>query len=456
MEQQPNMLQLNPDLLQDGLKIPKTGENSNKAAYDNYLLTGFLLIFTMVTGFILWTVLAPIQGAVIAAGTVVVEGKPKTLQHLDGGIVSDILVSDGDKVSVGDVLLRLDPTSLNANRDLIQKRLDEATAFHARLTAERDSRSYIPWKTVFPSANRTPNVDMIIKDQTQLFKTRRSASQGQLAQLQKRLQQSEEQILGFQSQSAANQSQLDIILKELEGLRELFKDGYVSQTRILALEREQAGLSGQISGLQAEIARTRTVMGETEIEILQVTRLMQEAVLTELRVKESEISDLKEQLISASDQAGRVDVIAPVSGTIHNMAISTLGGVITPANPIMDIIPDTDRLIVESKVEPMYVDQIYSGQDTTVRLSAFNQRTTPELNGKVISISANTTIDPVTSLPFYTVRIEIPTAELSRLKGLVLVPGMPAEAFIQTDKRTVMNYLLKPATDQLSRSFREE
>ena len=450
------MLELNPNLLQNGSQIQTVKKKQPKAAYDNYLLTGFFLIFALVSGFVLWTTLAPIQGAVIAAGTVVVEGKPKTLQHLDGGIVSEILVSDGDKVNAGDVLLRLDPTSLNANRDLIQKRLDEAIAFQARLTAERDRRSNIPWKTIFPSDKRSPNVATIIKDQTQLFQTRRSASQGQLAQLQKRLQQSEEQILGFQSQSAANQSQLNIILKELEGLRELFKDGYVSQTRILALEREQAGLSGQISGLKAEIARTRTVIGETEIEILQVTRLMQEAVLTELRVKESEISDLKEQLISASDQASRVDVLAPVSGTIHNMAISTLGGVITPANPIMDIIPNTDRLIIESKVEPMYVDQIYAGQDTTVRLSAFNQRTTPELNGKVISISANTTIDPVSGVPFYTVKIEIPTAEISRLKGLILVPGMPAEAFMQTDKRTVINYLLKPATDQLSRSFREE
>ena len=450
------MLQINPDALQNGIPLPSKDKDHPKAAYDIYLLTGFLLIAAMIGGFVLWTFLAPIQGAVIAPGTIVVEGKPKTLQHLDGGIVGEILVRDGDKVNAGDVLLRLDPTSLNANRDLLQNRLNEAKAFRARLTTERDGKSYIPWKTIFPEIKRTPNLTMIMQDQTQLFETRQRAFQGKLDQLQKRLEQSDEQIIGLKAQSTANQSQLNIISKELIGLRELFKDGYVSQTRILTLEREQAGLTGQIANLQSEIARVRTVIGETEIEILQVTRTSIEAILTELRVKESEISDLKEQLITASNQAGRVDVIAPVSGRVHNMSVTTIGGVISPANPIMDIIPDTDRLIVESQVEPMFVDQIYPGQDTTVRLSAFNQRTTPELNGKVKSISANTVIDPVTSIPFYTVRIEISQNELSRLDGLILVPGMPAEAFMQTDKRTVINYLLKPASDQLNRAFRED
>ena len=427
-----------------------------KAGYDKYLLSGFFLIFALVAGFVAWAAFAPIQGAVIAPGTVVVEGKPKTLQHLDGGIVGEILVKDGDKVKAGDVVLRLDPTSLNANRDLLQKRLDEAKAFRARLMAERDGQQAVQWSRTFPANSRTPDLKMIINDQTQLFNTRRSASQGQLAQLRKRLQQFGEQIAGFVSQVRAHESQLSIISKELQGLHELFRDGYVSQTRILSLEREQAGLSGEIARLQADIARTNASIGETEIEILQVTRSAQEAVLTELRSRESEISDLQEQLISASDQAGRVDVVAPVSGTIHNMAVTTLGGVVTPANPLMEIIPDSGRLIVESRVEPIYVDQIYAGQKTTVRLSAFNTRTTPELKGVVQSVSANTLIDPVTGAPFYTVIIEIPKDEISRLKGLTLVPGMPAEAFMQTDKRTVVNYLLKPATDQLSRAFKEE
>jgi len=427
-----------------------------KQAYDAYLLTGFGLIAALIAGFFMWSAFAPIQGAVIAPGTVVVEGKPKTLQHLDGGIVGEILVVDGDEVKEGDVVMRLDPTSLNANRDLLSLRLNEAEALRARLIAERDNKPSIPWEEKFPSDVRSPGLDLIIQDQEKLFDTRRKAYRGELQQLQKRLQQASEQIDGLESKSKANQEQLEIIIRELTGLRELFKDGYVSQTRILTLEREQAALSGEIASIAAEIARTRTAIGETEIEILQVTRAREETALTELRIKESEISDLEQQLIAASDQAGRVDILAPVSGRVHNMAITTLGGIITPASRIMDIIPDTARLIVESRIEPMYVDQLYIGQKTTVRLSAFNQRTTPELNGEVTSISATTTVDEVTGMSFYTVKIEIPQAEISRLNGLILVPGMPAEAFMQTDKRTVINYLLKPATDQLSRAFREE
>lgn len=450
------MLQINPEALQAAAAPAPEDTKPPKAPYDNYLIVGFGLIAAIIGGFFLWSALAPIQGAVIAPGTVVVEGKPKTLQHLDGGIVGEIFVRDGDKVSEGDVLMRLDPTSLNANRDLLRQRLKEAEVLRARLIAERDGKSSIEWNTLFPREQRSADLALIIQDQEQLFQTRQRAFQGEIDQLIKRREQATEQIEGLNSQSEASRSQLEIIVQELVGLRELFKDGYVSQTRILTLEREQAGLSGQIASIASEIARTRTAIGETEIEILQVTRSRKEAVLTDLRIKESEISDLRQQLITANDQAGRVDVLAPVSGRVHNMTVTTLGGVVTPANPIMDIIPDTDRLIVESQVEPMYVDQIYLGQATTVRLSAFNQRTTPELNGEVISISANTTIDEVTGFPFYTVKIEIPTNELARLNGLTLVPGMPAEAFMQTDERTLINYLLKPATDQLNRAFREE
>jgi HlyD family secretion protein len=429
---------------------------SKKNAYDVYLWVGYALIVLLVGGFALWSFFAPIQGAVIAPGTVVVEGKPRTLQHLDGGIVGEILVRDGDKVNAGDVVMRLDPTSLNASRDLVQKRLNEALAMRARLIAERDAAKTIPWENVFPVSSRDQSLTLIIEDHDQLFETRKNVVKGELGQLRKRLEQTGEQISGFKSQLSASQSQLELIEKELQGLEVLFKEGFVSQTRILALEREKAGLTGQIATLEAEIERAKTVLEETNIEILQVTRSKKEAVLTELRQKESEISDLQEQLISANDQADRVDILAPVSGWVHNMTITTVGGVVTSANPIMDIIPDTDRLIIEAQLEPMYIDQLYLGQPTTVRLSAFNQRTTPELNGAVKSVSANSTVDKLTGIPFYTVVIEVPEDEIARLNGLVLVPGMPAEAFMQTDKRTIVNYLLKPATDQLNRAFREE
>lgn len=427
-----------------------------KAPYEGYLKTGFFLIFALIAGFAAWSFLAPIQGAVIAPGSVIVEGKPKTLQHLAGGIVGEILVRDGDKVQAGDVVMRLDPTSLTANRDLLQKRLNEAKGRVARLKAERDGHSKIGWETIFPNYKSQTDIVLIVNDQNKLFTARQQAYSGQINQLGKQIQQSRQQSQGLSSQIESNNNQIALITKELLGLTALLDQGYVSQTRVLALEREKAALTGQIASFRSDIARTQTAIGEIEIQILQVKRTQQESVLTELRATESEINDLNEQLITAVNDVKHIDVITPVSGTVHNMSITTLGGVITPANPIMDIIPDTRKLIIESQVEPASIDQIYVGQATTVRLSAFNQRTTPELNGKVIGMSANTLVDPVTGFPFYTVKITIPEDELSRLKGLVLVPGMPAEAFMQTDQRSAMNYLLKPATDQLSRAFKEE
>jgi len=436
---------------------PPKGQNSSESsAYDSYIKIGFLLIFCLITGFATWSFLAPIQGAVIAPGSVVVEGKPKTLQHLAGGVVGEIFVKDGDKVQAGDIVMRLDPTSLNANQNLLQKRLYETTARVSRLKAERDGKNRINWSVVFPSYEFNDDIMFILDDQTKLFKARRQAYTGEINQLQKQIEQSRQQSSGLKSQIASNDNQISLISKELSALKSLLEQGYVSQTRVLALEREQAALKGQIASYESDIARTETAIGEIEIQILQVRRMQLESILTELRTSESEINDLKEQLTTARNDVKQIDIIAPVSGTVHNMTITTIGGVITPANPIMDIIPDTGKLIIESQVEPASVDQVYVGQPTTIRLSAFNQRTTPELNGNVIGISANTLVDPINGFPFYKVKITIPEDELSRLNGLVLVPGMPAEAFMQTDKRSAMNYLLKPATDQLSRAFKEE
>ena len=427
-----------------------------KAPFDIYLLSGFVLIFTLITSFLAWSVLAPIQGAVIAPGSVVVEGKPKTIQHLVGGVVGEIFVEDGDKVKQGDVVMRLDPTSLLASQNLLQKRLNEMSARVARLKAERDGRRSVDWSSIFSNNLTEDSVRLIINDQTELLKTRRDAYFGQVNQFEKQIEQSGEQMNGLKSQIQSNTDQIAIIATELDGLRELLEQGYVSQARVLGLEREQTSLEGQVSSLKSEIARIKTSIGEIEIQILQVKRTQQESVLTELRASESELSDLTEQLVAAENDVKQIDIVAPVSGTVHNMTITTLGGVVTPANPIMDIIPDAGLFVIESQVEPAAIDQIFIGQATTVRLSAFNQRTTPELNGNVSAISANTLVDPITALPYYTVKITIPKVEMERLNGLTLVPGMPAEAFMQTDKRSAMNYLLKPATDQLNRAFREE
>jgi HlyD family secretion protein len=257
---------------------------------------------------------------------------------------------------------------------------------------------------------------------------------------------------------ASKQTQLALTNKQLEGQRVLVARNVIKSvySSIIALEREQASLNGDIANYRSEIARTRNAISETNIEIAQAGRNFQEKVLTELRTTESQISDLQEQLITAVDQTARIDIKAPVDGIVHNMTVTTVGGVITPANPILEIIPSNRALIIEAQVAPSDIDQIYVGQETTVRLSAFNARTTPELQAKVISTSANTVVDPVTGFAFYTVKIEILAEEMERLNGLNLIAGMPAEGFMQTEKRSIWNYLIKPATDQLSHAMREE
>lgn len=323
-----------------------------KAPFDIYLLTGFVLIFTLITSFVAWSVLAPIQGAVIAPGSVVVDGKPKTIQHLAGGVVGEILVKDGDKVQRGDVLLRLDPTSLMASRNLLQKRLNETSARVARLKAERDGQRQVDWSSIFSNDISDPSVELIINDQTELLKTRREAYFGQINQLEKQIEQSGQQMNGLESQIQSNNDQIAIIAKELGGLRELLEQGYVSQARVLGLEREQTSLEGQIASFESEIARIQTSVGEIQIQILQVKRTQQETVLIDLRTSESELSDLTEQLISADNDVKQIDIVAPVSGTVHNMGITTLGGVITPANPIMDIIRILDFLLLKVRWNP--------------------------------------------------------------------------------------------------------
>ncbi|MDB2439863.1 HlyD family type I secretion periplasmic adaptor subunit, partial [Hellea sp.] len=425
--------------------------------YDKFLRMGFIAIFFLIGIGIVWGSIAQIKGAVIAPGVVVVEGKPKTLQHLDGGIVGEIFVKDGDVVQEGDVLMQLDPTMLGANEELVNTRLRETMARVARLEAERDSKSAITWPEDLMKAENDPMVASAMLGQEKLFMARRIAASGQVEQLKQRIAQSKDQIDGLNSLISSKESQAMKIREEAQAKRTLVEKGWLAKPVILTLEREELRLKGDVANHQSEIARLINSISETNVQILQLQRERQAEVLTELRQADTEASDFKEQLTTASDQLRRIDVIAPVTGKVHNMTVTTVGGVVAPGQEIMQIIPADDRLIIEAQVEPADIDQIYPGQKTTVRLSAFNMRTTPEMNGLVIQSSADRLIDQVTGLPYYSVKIEIPPSELGRLpENLTLLPGMPAESFMQTDSRSVLSYLLKPATDAMDHTFREE
>ncbi|PHR59986.1 MAG: hemolysin secretion protein D [Robiginitomaculum sp.] len=424
--------------------------------YGKYLRNGFIALFLLVVCFGGWAALVPIKGAVIASGIIVVEGNTKTLQHLDGGIVSEILVRNGDKVLAGQVLLRLDSTAMEANATLVENRFYEAQARVDRLKAERDNLAKIIWAPQFATLQSRAKIIEILSGQSKLFSARRNAHKGQIGQLYERIAQSKEQINGLRDLMVAKRSQYALVDQELQGLQTLLAKGFVSKTRILALEREQARLNGDIGTHRSDIARTESAMSETRIQILQVKQDNEAQILTELREVESLKSDLREQLTTAMDQRRRIEIVSPVEGIVHDLVVTTIGGVIIAGQPMMQIIPANTRLMIEARIQPVDIDQIYEGQPATITLSAFNQRTVPQINGRVITASADSLVDQITGIPYFSVLIEIPEDEMKKLGTLILIPGMPADSFIQTQERTVLNYLFKPFKDQLNRTFREE
>lgn len=437
-------------------KLAQGGDSGvDNQPHSGFLKIGYIAIAMLVVAVLVWSFM-PIQGAVIATGSVVVESKPKVIQHLDGGIIVDIPIKDGSRVAKGDLLMRLDPTAIEANQDLVSARYYESLARVARLEAERDDRRSIEFPESLLAQNADPIVSEAIDGQTKLFNARRRGGLGLVQQLEQRIAQSQDQIDGLNALIASKADQSNMIESELVDLREGVVRGVVPRVRVTSMEREASRIKGDTASHYADISRIRNSISELETQILQIRKDRLEEVLAELRVAQTEKSDLREQLVTATDQAERIDVLSPVDGLVHNLSMTTVGGVVAPGMEIMQIIPADDRLIIEAQVQIADIDQIYPGQIGNVRLSAFNARRTPEIKGTVLQASPDRLIDPVTGLPYFAVRIEIPQDELDRLGGLNLIPGMPAEIFLQTEKRSVMNYILRPALDAMSHGLREE
>lgn len=427
-------------------------------AYQRYVRIGYIGVALLVFGLFGWAALANIRGAVVAPGSVAVDGKPAIIQHLDGGIVGEIYVRDGQSVTAGDPLIRLDPTEIDANREIVEIQLNETRARVERLKTERDGLRVISFpQDLLDAAANEPRVARAINGQRDLFAARRAAGDGQRAQLRQRIDQSESQITGLSALIRATTEQLDKVLEERDAKQEILEKGFIGRPAVLALEREALRMQGDIQSRQSEIDRLRSQITETRDQIEQLTRDRRAEVLLELRQAETEVSGFREQLTAASAQSQRVVITAPVSGIIHNLSITTTGGVVQQAAELMQIIPDGADLVIITQVQPADVDQVYVGQAATIRLSAFNARTTPEVNGFVARISPDKLTDPTTGFPYYEVEVDIPVDEMARLPdNLTLLPGMPAEAFMQTESRSVLEYLLKPATDAMRRAGREE
>ena len=402
-----------------------------------------------------WAATAEIAGAVIAPGSLVVDSNVKKVQHPTGGVVGELLVRDGDQVKTGDLLVRLDETVTRANLAILLKSLDEHAARQARFEAERDDEERLIFPEDLSARSSDPAVLRVLVGERRLFELRRAARAGQKAQLNERVGQIQEQIRGIEEQIAGKASEIGLINQELEGVRELWRKNLIPIARLMALERDAARLRGERGALVASIAQARGKITETQLQVLQIDQDLRSEVSKELAEIRAKTSELIEKRVAAEDQLKRIDIRAPQDGRVHQLAVHTVGGVISAGEAIMLVVPGGDVLTVEARIAPHDIDQIRVGQQAVLRFSTFNQRTTPEINGEVSRVSADITQDQKTGMSFYTVRIMLPDSEIARLNGLKLVPGMPLETFIQTGDRTAISYLIKPMSDQLMRAWRE-
>ncbi len=420
-----------------------------------HLIIGLAVVVILAGGLGGWASTAQISGALIAPGSVVVESNVKKVQHPTGGVVGEVRARDGDVVKVGDVVVRLDDTVTKASLAIVTKNLDGLWARAARLEAEQRGLDNIVFPQMLLSRAEDPDVKAVIASETKLFEVRVTGRAGQKAQLRERVTQLNEEIGGLTAQEKAKDKEIALVEKELIGVRQLYEQHLVQISRLTVLERDAARLAGERAQYIAARAQAKGKITETELQIIQVDKDMVSEVSKDLRETNDKIGEFVERKVTAEDQLRRVDIRAPQDGMVLQSTVHTVGGVITAGDAIMMIVPQAEDLSVEAKVNPQDIDKLQIGQKTLLRLSAFNQRTTPELNGVVTRVSPDVTTEQRTGQSYYTIRVSLPAQEVARLGDVRLIPGMPVEAFVQTGDRTMLSYLIKPLSDQLMRTFRE-
>jgi HlyD family secretion protein len=451
-----SILRIKPTLVGGNDSAEKASPSLAERSIRRYLIAGVLLVVALVGGIGGIAARTELAGAVIAQGLFVVDSHVKKVQHQTGGIVGILKVRDGDVVSEGDLLARLDDTQTRANLSIVADRLDQLSARRARLLAERDDRDDIEFPADLRSGAGQSKIADLMASEKRLFDLRRTARSGQKAQLESRIDQLKKQAGGLLTQEQSKRREIELIESELVGLEGLWAKNLVSLERVTTERRASARLSGEAGQLVASQAEVQGKISETRLQILQIDQDMRSEVAKDLRDIESQTAELVERKVAAEDQLRRTDIRAPQTGVVHQLSVHTIGGVVGPGEPIMLIVPLFDTLRVQARITPQDIDQVQIGQIATLRLSAFNQRVTPELEGKVVEISPDLTEDQKSGASYYTARIEISPSELAKLGKLKIVPGMPAEAFIQTSSRSIMSYLIKPMHDQFERAFRED
>jgi len=417
---------------------------------------GLLIVAVFFAGFGGWAALAPLSNAASSAGFVTIDLNRKTVQHLEGGIVREILVRDGDRVVQDQVLIRLDDTQVRASWTLLHGQYSALEALEARLRAERDGSEGIEFPPEFEPRPPQSPLDQIARSQETIFQARRRTLAVTVDILQQRVTQLEAQITGGHNQIAAIEVQKRLIGEEREGVKYLLDRNLEHRPRLLALDRQAAQLDGQIAELASQIARSQQAIGETRLQILSAQTTRYDEVVGQLRDAQTQLAELLPRLDAAGDILKRIEIRAPVAGTVINLRLFTVGGVVPPREPMMEIVPRQQDLIIETRIKPGDIDVVKTGLPAQIRLSAFKQRTTPPLPGTVVYLSADSLIDPKTGATYYLAQIRVAEAEIAHVAGVFLYPGMPAEVMIVLGQRTLLQYLLDPLRESLQRAFTEQ
>lgn len=401
-----------------------------------------------------WAATAMLAGAIISPGYVVVERNVKKVQHLDGGIVAQINIAEGETVKAGQVLMKLDSTLTSSELGVIVSQLIELTGRRARLSAERDGADSPRFPENFDAMGSAAT--LVRTGEIRLFNENRKGRESQKEQLELRIGQLKEEIEGLNVQIASKTNELRLINQELEQIRSLQQRKLTPISRVYAMEREQTRLNGERGNLMAQVARAQGQISEIRIQIVSLDQNARTEAQRELRAIEARIAELTEKEAAARDRLKRMEILAPQSGIVHELAVHTVGGVVTAAAPIMMIVPANEKRTVEARIAPVDIDQVQVGLEARLRFTAFNQRTTPEIPALVSRVAANISTDPKTGASYYTAHLELDDKQMQELGAVQLVPGMPVEVFISTGQRSAFSYFAKPLTDQFARAFREE
>ncbi len=417
-------------------------------------LIGFTIVLLTFGLFGAWATFAPLESAALAPGVVTVQSYRKTVQHLEGGIVKELHARDGDMVAAGAPLIVLDDTQLRAEYGMTRSQLVAAQAMEARLRAERDGAEQIDFSGMLENnSNRAVEAR---EGETQVFNARRGSRLGETSVLEKRIGQLREQIAGLQSMVTTKRNLEKSYQDEIGELTQLLSEGYVDKQRLLEQQRRLDMVKAEIADHQSEITKTRLQINETELQIVQLNKDFNSEVVSQLAEVQTKVFDLQERMAALDDRLTRIVIRAPEGGMILGMKVHTIGGVVSPATPLLDIVPSVSDLIVEAQVSPIDIDRVSVGKAADIRFSAFNSATTPVIKGVVRHVSADRLINEETGMPYYLARVALTEEGAHALGGLKLQPGMPAEVLINTGKRTMLQYLMQPATNAFARSMIED